>query len=179
MAKHIVKCPKCGKQFDTNTEQAVRIGARRYGHATCYPDNTDLVPLEIKEENKELTALKDYINKIYGSTANWVLINKQIKDYQKEYNYTLSGILKSLVWFYEIKGNSPEKSNGGIGIVPFAYQDAYNYYYSLFVAQSQNENITELTNRVKEVTIPPPEIRLPKRLFNLDDDEVEDDNEVY
>ena len=100
---------------------------------------------------------------------------KQIKDFQTQYNYSLSGILKSLVWFYEVKGNSPEKSNGGIGIVPYAYQDAYNYYYSLFVAQSQNAtiDIQELTNKVKEVVIPPPEIKLPKRLFNLED---EDDN---
>lgn len=176
---HLVKCSICGVQFDRDKIQAVRTGARRYAHQTCDPTNTDLVPLEIKEENKELTALKDYINKLYGNTANWVLINKQIKDYQKEYNYTLSGILKSLVWFYEVKANSPEKSNGGIGIVPFCYQDAYNYYYNLFVMQSQNEkNIVELTNKVKEVTIPPPEIRLPKRLFNLDD-EVDNDNEVH
>lgn len=175
MPKHVVKCPKCGIQFDTNSIQAVRIGARRYGHAKCYPDNTDFVPMETKTEDKDLTALKDYITKLYGDKANWILINKQIKNYQKEYNYSLSGILKSLVWFYEIKGNSPEKSNGGIGIVPYAYQDAYNYYYSLFIAQSQNAtiNIQELTNKVKEVVIPPPEIKLPKRLFNLED---EDDN---
>lgn len=175
MAKHIVKCPKCGVQFDTNSVQAVRISARRYGHASCYPDNTDFVPMETKTEDKDLTALKDYITKLYGDKANWHLIMKQIKDFQTQYNYSLSGILKSLVWFYEVKGNSPEKSNGGIGIVPYAYQDAYNYYYSLFVAQSQNAtiDIQELTNKVKEVVIPPPEIKLPKRLFNLED---EDDN---
>lgn len=177
MAKHLVKCPMCGIQFDTNQTQAVRVGARRYGHAECYPDNTDFVPMEVKEEDKDLIALKDYINKLYGTSANWVLINKQLKDYQKDYKYSLSGILKSLIWFYEVKGNSPDKSKGGIGIVPFCYKDAYNYYYSLFVAQSQNENkdIVELTNRVKEVVIPPPEIKLPKRLFNLDD-EVENDD---
>ena len=104
-----------------------------------------------------------------------MLINKQIKDFQKEYQYSLSGMLKSLIWFYEVKGNNPEKSNGGIGIIPYAYQDAYNYYYSLFVAQSQNAtvNIQEITNKVKEVVIPPPEIKTPIRLFNLED---EDDN---
>ena len=57
------------------------------------------------------------------------------------------------------------------------YQDAYNYYYALFLAQSQNENkdIKEITTKVKEVVIPPPKVILPKRFFNLDDEEVEDD----
>jgi hypothetical protein len=48
-----------------------------------------------------------------------------------KYNYTYSGIHRSLEYFYEVKGNSLDKANGGIGIVPFVYQDAYNYYYSL------------------------------------------------
>lgn len=175
MAKHMVKCSVCGKIFDRGSIQAVRTGARRYAHQSCDPNNQDLVPLEVKEEDKDLIALKEYISKLYGDKANWALITKQIKDYQKDYKYSLSGILKSLIWFYEVKGNSPEKSNGGIGIVPFAYQDAYNYYYSLFVAQSQNAtiDIQELTNKVREVTIPIPEIKEKKRFFKLGDDEEE------
>ena len=177
MAKHLVKCPKCGQIFDTNQIQAVRVGARRYGHASCYPDSTDFVELETKEENNDLVVLKDYISKLYGDKANWVLINKQIKDFQKDYNYSLSGILKSLVWFYEIKGNSVEKTNGGIGIVPFCYQDAYNYYYNLFVAQSQNKDkdIQEMTSRVKEIIIKAPERPIKKRFFKFLDEEVDDE----
>ena len=174
---HPVICSICGKKFDRDVVQAVKTGARRYAHATCDPNNQDLVPLADKSaQDKDLIALKDYIKNLYGDKANWHLIMKQIKDYQSQYNYSLSGMLKSLVWFYEVKGNSPEKSNGGIGIIPYAYQDAFNYYYSLFVAQSQNidKDIKEYTNKVKEITIPLPEIRLPKRMFNLDDDEVEE-----
>lgn len=172
---HLVKCSICGKTFDRDKVQAVKVGARRYAHYECKPDG-ELVPLAQKPaEDKDLIALKEYISKLYGDKANWVLITKQIKDYQKDYKYSLSGILKSLIWFYEVKGNSPEKSNGGIGIVPFAYQDAYNYYYSLFVAQSQNATIDvqELTNKVREVTIPIPEIKEKKRFFKLGDDEEE------
>ena len=174
---HPVICSICGKRFDRDVEQAVKTGACRYAHYKCKPDG-ELVPLAEKpEENKDLTTLKDYINKLYGDKANWHLIMKQIKDYQTKNGYSLSGILKSLIWFYEIKGNSPDKSNGGIGIVPFAYQDAYNYYYSLFIAQSQNadKDIKEYTNKVREITIPLPQIRLTKRFFNLDDDEVEEE----
>lgn len=163
MAKHIVKCPKCGQDFDTNSVQAVRVGARRYGHATCYPDNTDFIPLVQKpEEDPDLKKLKDYITKIYGDKANWPLITKQIKNYTKDKKYSLSGILKSLVWFYDVKHNSVEGSNGGIGIVEYCYQDAYNYYLALFIAQEANKNIV-LDNEIKEVTIAPPEMRGTKQ----------------
>ena len=163
MAKHIVKCPKCGLEFDTNSIQAVRVGARRYGHASCYPDSTDFVPLAKKpEEDEDLKKLKDYITKIYGDKANWPLITKQIKNYTKDKKYSLSGILKSLVWFYDVKHNSVDGSNGGIGIVDYCYQDAYNYYLALFIAQQANENKT-LSNEIKEITIAPPEMRGTKQ----------------
>lgn len=175
---HPIKCSICGETFDRDKIQAVRTGPRRYAHATCDPNNTDLVPLVVKEtkttkEQEDMKALKAYINEIYGKSANWVLITKQIKEFQKEYQYTTSGILKTLTWFYGVKGNSTEKSNGGIGIVPFAYQDAFNYYYDLFVAKSQNENIDieSYTSKVREITIPIPAIKEKKRLFNLEDDE--------
>ena len=163
MAKHIVKCPKCGQDFDMNSVQAVRVSARRYGHATCYPNNTDFMPLvEKTEENEDLKKVKDYISKVYGNKANWPLIMRQIKKFTTEKGYSLSGILKSLIWFYDIQHNNVDGSNGGIGIVEYAYQPAYNYYLALFIAQQANENKT-LFNEVKEVTITPPEMRGTKQ----------------
>jgi len=178
MAKHIVKCPKCGKSFDTNIEQAVKVSARRYGHATCYPDIKDFVPLAATQEDPDLTKLKKYIEQLFGKNANWAQINRQIKIYITDNNYSYSGILKSLVYFYGIKGNSIEKANGALGIVPFIYQDAYNYYYDLFLAQSRNadKNIENFIPKTKEITIRPPQRPILKRFFNfLNDDEVENE----
>ena len=160
---HIVICAICGKKFDRDSIQAVRHGARRYSHALCEPDNTDFVPLVQKpEEDPDLKKLKDYITKIYGNKANWPLITKQIKNYTKDKKYSLSGILKSLVWFYDVKHNSVDGSNGGIGIVEYCYQDAYNYYLALFIAQQANADKV-LDNEIKEVTITPPEMRGTKQ----------------
>ena len=179
MAKHIVKCPKCGESFDTNLIQAVKISARRYGHATCYPDIKDFVPMEQSQQDPDLIKLKNYIDKKYGDKAKWPLINRQIKIFTKDKGYSLSGILKSLVWFYDIKGNSIEGSNGGIGIAEYAYQDAYNYYYNLFIAQNQNKDkdIAHIITKTKEITIPLPQITLNKRLFNLDDEVLDNEQE--
>lgn len=166
---HYVICSVCGKRFDRDKIQAVKHGARRYSHYTCEPSG-EIVPLP--ERDPDLVKLEDYIQKLLGDDYNKARVNKQIKTFQEEYNYSLSGILKSLVYFFEVKGNSTEKANGGIGIVPFVYKDAYNYYYDLFVAQQQNnhKDIVTMTSKVKEVVIPPPRIILPKRFFNLDDE---------
>lgn len=152
MAKHVVKCAVCGEQFDTNSIQAVRYGARRYAHYSCYQEG-ELVPLG-PEADPDLIALKDYISKLFKQ-PNWAMINKQLKKYKEEQGYSYTGILKSLIYFYEVKANSTDKANGSLGIVPYVYQDAYNYYYSLFMAQQGTIN-KELIIKEKEITIRPP-----------------------
>lgn len=152
MAKHVIKCAICGNSFDTNSIQAVRHGARRYAHYECYPEG-ELVPMEVKvDKNSELNELKDYINKLYGKKANWAIITKQIKDYHKNYDYSYSGILKTLKYFYEVQNHSIEDSNGGIGIVPYTYDAAYDYYYKIYLGQQANQT-AEIKREVAEVTV--------------------------
>jgi hypothetical protein len=81
---------------------------------------------------------------------------------------------KALTYFYEIKGNSIEKANGGIGIIPYIYKDAYNYYYSLWLARQKNENkvVETYIPEVKEIIIAPPKRKIKKRnLFTFLDEE--------
>lgn len=171
---HYVICAICGKRFDRDKVQAVKHGARRYSHQSCEPSG-ETVPLP--QQDSDLTKLEEYIEKLLGKEYNRARVKKQIKDFTEENHYSYSGILKSLVYFYEVKGNSIEKANGGIGIVPFVYQDAYNYYYDLFLAQSRNEkkNVAEITSKTREITIRPPERPVTKRFFNFLDEEVEDE----
>ena len=165
MAKKMCKCAICGKEFDRNAVQAVRHGARRYSHWTCEP-NGELVPMENKID-PELDKLNNYIIKLLGENYNAARVKKQIKDF-KEQGMSYSGMLKSLIYFYEVKGNSKEKANGGIGIVPFVYKDAYNYYYDLFMAQQRNENKKPFIERVREIIIKPPKVKKPIKLSDLD-----------
>ena len=165
MAKKMCKCAICGKEFDRNAVQAVRHGARRYSHWTCEP-NGELVPMENKID-PELDKLNNYIINLLGKDYNAARVKKQIKDF-KEQGMSYSGMLKSLIYFYEVKGNSKEKANGGIGIVPFVYKDAYNYYYDLFMAQQRNENKKPFIERVREIIIKPPKVEKPVKLFDLD-----------
>lgn len=99
-----------------------------------------------------------------------------MNDYIKEYQYTYSGMLKALIYFYEVKGNNKNKANGGIGIIPFIYKDAYNYYYNLWMIQQSNKdkNVVDYVPKLKEIKIPIPKKEPRKRqVFTFLDEQEE------
>ena len=101
---------------------------------------------------------------------------KQINEYIQEYNYTYSGMLKALVYFYEIRGGSVDEAHEGVGILPYIYNDARDYYYNLWLAQQKNiyKDIKEFKPEVIEGRIPRPERNIIKRkLFSFLDEEAE------
>ena len=172
MAKYCI-CKVCGVKFDREKIQAVFAGARRYAHQTCMP-NGELVPMP--QVDKDLVALIEYAKNLLGNDYNAARVKKQIKDFKEEYGYSYSGMLKSLVYFYEVKGNSKEKANGGIGIVPFVYNDAYNYYLSLFQAAQANKNkdLNKHVAHIKEIVIKPPKVQMKKHFFDFLEDDYEE-----
>ena len=129
---------------------------------------------KLEELYKEKAELEQYIMKLLGENYINPRVRKQLNQYVEEYNYTYSGMLKALIYFYEVKGNSVEKANGGVGIIPWIYKDAYNYYYNLWMIKQRNEdkNISLYVPQVQEITIPIPQ-RKPykKNLFSFLDEE--------
>ena len=151
MAKVMVKCLYCGKQFDRISEPNVKIG-RRYAHKACYEAQDDETIKTEKDKND--------------------FYSKQAESYIKMYDFTYSGMLKSLKWFYEVKHNDKDSSNGKIGIIPYIYKDAYDYYYNLYLAQQRNKDITNYRLETKEVVIASPHVFItPPKLFDLGDED--------
>ena len=112
--------------------------------------------------------------KLFGTDYVHQRVKRQINDFIQQYNYTYSGIRKSLVYWYEVKGNSIDKANGGIGIVPYIYQDAYRYYYSLWEAKQKNKDKDIESYKPEEIVIhiPAPQRNIKKRkLFTFLDEE--------
>lgn len=158
MAKHIVKCPFCGQNFDVGKEEFVKVyGGRRYAHPECAKQKEEQEQELIKQkeekaltkkqkdeqktqEQKDKEALEEYVKKLFNETYVNPRARKQINTYVNDYNYTYSGILKALIYFYEIKHGNIEKAHGSLGIVPYIYKDSYNYYYSLWLAQQANKD---------------------------------------
>lgn len=169
---HIVTCIHCKKKFDRDKFPYVQVSPRRYAHKECSMTEDE----KLAQQEKDKIELENYIMKLYNITYVDARIKKQIKQYVEEYNYTYSGIHKALIYHFEIKGGSVEKANGGIGIVPYVYQQAYRYYYALWEAQQKNKDVivNEYIPVVKEIIIPIPQRQVKKRkLFTFLDEEVE------
>lgn len=167
---HIVTCVYCKKKFDRDKIPFVQISQRRYAHKECSEQENQRL---FKEEADKI-ALENYIIQLLKLEYITPKIRKQLNTYQEQYGYTYSGMHKALIYFYEIKGNSVEKANGGIGIIPYVYQDAYNYYYALWEAQQANKdkNIETYIPVEEVVRIPVPQRKLKKRkLFTFLDEE--------
>lgn len=168
---HMVKCAICNKTFDRDKIQAVKHGARRYSHFTCEPDG-EKVPLATKADS-DLEDLLKYIDELFKGTQNHARINQSIKKFHDELGYSYTGIKKSLTYFFEVKGNPLDKANKGIAIVPYIYEEAYNYYYNLYIAQQATQNKI-LFSQIKEYVIRPPKIRGSKqKLFKLGEEDEE------
>ena len=172
MAAHKVKCYYCNQIFDANKEPFVKPKANRYAHQKCHENAQS----NKTQEEKDYEALVEYIKHLLGPNPNprvWKQLReyKEMKDSRGNPLYSYSGIHKTLYWFYELKHNDIDKANGGIGIVPYVYEDASKYYYALYLAHIANEDkdIAHMQVKIREFTIEPPqaEKRQP-RLFNLD-----------
>ena len=152
--------------FDRDKEPFKQISERRYAHLTC----AIAAENEKNQAEKDKEDLENYIMNLLGEEFISPKVRKQINSYIETYNFTYSGMKKALVYFYEVKGNDKSKANGGIGIIPYVYRDAYNYYYSIWLANQKNEDkiVPNYKPIVREVRIPPPQLKPRKRrLFNF------------
>jgi hypothetical protein len=152
--------------FDRDKVPFKQISERRYAHLTC----AIAAENEKSQAEKDKEDLENYIMELLGEEYISPRVKKQMSSYIETYNFTYSGMKKALVYFYEVKGNDKSKAKGGIGIIPYVYRDAYNYYYSLWLANQKNEHkvITDYKPIVREVRIPPPQLKPRKRrLFSF------------
>ncbi len=117
---HIVKCVFCQEKFDRDKEKYQEIGYRRYAHLRCHEPKIDV-------DGTAYNMIIQYCSQIFGEKANFKRIGKQIKDFILQ-GMTYKGIYLSLKYWYDVKKNRIERSNGGIGIVPYIYKEASAYW---------------------------------------------------
>ena len=173
---HLVKCIYCGKTFDRDKVPFTAVTTRRYAHQSCAEAENNKQKQEVDDKLK----LNDYIIKLFNLDYVTPRIQKQLQKYIENYHYTYSGIHKALTYWFEIKNNPIESAKESIGIVPYIYQDAYNYYYALWLAQEANKGkqISDFIPQVKVIEISPPERKVKKRkLFTFLDIEEEKEGE--
>ena len=169
MARYVT-CSICKERFDRDKYPAVLVSSRRYAHALCAGT--------LSPEEQEREDLEQYIIKLFNLEHMDGRITLQIQKYLQDHpEYSYSGIKRTLEYFYEIKKNPLDKSNGGIGIVPWVYEEAKRYYYNQWLLSQKNEekDIAAYVPKVREIIIKPPkrEPRKQKIFTFLDEEEVE------
>ena len=122
------------------------------------PKSTVLGDCLTEEESKQKRSLISYIQELFGEKAN-AKTYTQIKNLMRDYPYfTYVGLEQSIRFFYEIKENPI--TNQGLGIVPYVYDQAQEYFKNLGEVQSHNASISNVNELYahKKVRIAPPKI---------------------
>ena len=168
---HQVKCSICGQTFDRDKIEFVKTSSRRYAHLTCHLRTKG----ELTEEENARLKIYEYTKNLFKANYSKAKIDSHLTKLMNENkNYTYSGILKSLIYWYEVRHGDVEKSYYGLGIVPYIYEQAYQYYYSIWLAQQNNKDkkVEDYVSNEKVVKIKTPK-RVPfikERHFNLLDE---------
>lgn len=125
----IVHCRICKGEIDRNKDpngEEWLMGSTNYFyHKTCY-ENWKKAQFNSDEEYIDL--IYDFISRDLKVSYDWYVCEAQRKKFVKENKMTNKGILFALKYFYEVKKGNWEKGHGGIGIVPFVYNDACAYW---------------------------------------------------
>ena len=107
------KCPYCNNEV--KEEDAIyNTKTKRYYHELCY---------NILLERKQLV---DYVCGLFNYKKPSVKIYQQMSNYY-ERGVSYSDMLLALKYFYEIKKGDINKSQGGIGIIPYVLDEAKDF----------------------------------------------------
>lgn len=146
---HPVKCIYCGERFDRDNEPFVEVSKNRYGHKDCYDGRLN----NLTEEERNKILLQEYILKLFNYSVVPVKVQRQIDNFIDIQGYTYTGMLQALQYFFSVQGHSTEKANGGIGIIPYVYEDANQYFLNIYKGRAENDKDTiSLAKRKLEKT---------------------------
>lgn len=107
------KCPHCN--YEVKEEDAIyNTKTKRYYHEFCYN--------ELLERKK----LCDYVCELFNYKKLSVRIYQQMANYY-ERGVSYTDMLFALKYFYEIKKGDINKSQGGIGIIPYVLDEAKEF----------------------------------------------------
>lgn len=122
----MVKCYYCQQSVDKDI--AIRFEEKNFHNSCC-------------QEYIDRKEIYKYVAHLFGfknENKPGPVIISQLKTFKEKYSYyTFKGILNALTYFYEIKKGSKEKANEGIGIVPYVYDEAQEYYKKLNYKQEK------------------------------------------
>ena len=156
----LVKCQYCQQMVDKDV--SVRFEDKNFHEKCC-------------QDYKDRKKIYKYVAHLFGFKSEnrpGPVIISQLKNFMEKYPYyTYEGILNALTYFYDVKKGSKKKASEGIGIVPYVYDEAQEYYQKLNYKQ---EKVAETI--IKQLDKEPVVIKVKKQrekkekpLYNLEE----------
>lgn len=156
-------CLFCNEDIDIRSEKYTLVG-NRYAHTSCYKEGAS-------EEIEAINALYDYLAKEICIKVDYMKMKSQRKNFLKQNkSATDEGILNTLKYFYGIQKAPATKAQGGIGIVPYLYEEAQEYYKNVDKKKEEIKNGIEKQLDLDKVIvrITKPEKQKEKEYIDLD-----------
>ena len=162
-------CPGC-KQAVEKIEENKVVGKNnhtRYWHPDCLREDRNKKERKMAEEMGR-KAIFNYLIDL-GMKPNYAFWGRQRNDFINKYGYCDSGILMALKYWFGEKKNSIEKANGGMGIVPYIYDEAQRYYKNIILKKRKlaEQAIRQQQEKNKVIKISENKIDTRKKYIDL------------
>jgi hypothetical protein len=156
----LVKCVVCGDAINKTVDPFVLLN-RRYAHEYCAVQ--EQVDKNIRKQ------LNSFIMELWDGAPNFGMVGRQINQFQTDYKYTLSGILGTLHYCYNVKKIGFDKAQG-IGIVPYYYKEARKYFEAIEKGRANSSELLDTKHIV--VNIAPPRSEVIRKINEIQWEEI-------
>lgn len=145
-----VKCRYCGQTFKKEEVDWIMPSKNFYYHTNCWlqkeKTKKQVGVQTVATDEQWYKYTKDFLKKDLKIYCNWPKITTQRSSLKKK-GFTDKGIYLSLCYYYNVMKGDPEKAEGGIGIVPYIYEEAEKYWREQYKKQ---KTILESLEKQKE-----------------------------
>lgn len=151
-------CAYCSKPIES---VRYRTHRSKHYHNDCY--NALIQSVESAQGEMVISSdaeLEEYLRNLFRVNELPMSIRTQLRLYIERDKLKPTIIRKVLEYFYDIKGNNPDYERPSIGIVPYVYDEAREFYRRLYAAE-QDAKTARITTESRVVRISPPDTSLP------------------
>lgn len=138
-----VMCRLCKQRFDreklVKDVDWIMPSRNYYYHKSCYENwISDKGNLKATRADEQWEGyIWDYLKRDLKLPVDFYKCDSQRKNFIKNKHYTNKGIFFALKYFYEVKKGDIDKSEGGIGIVPYVYAESTAYWQEKYARQKE------------------------------------------
>ncbi len=153
-----LKCPVCESY---NYKEEAIYYQKRYYCKVCYENKT--------KESNDYKNLIQFICDIYEINVPTGFMFAQIKNFKEQYNYTYKGMELTLDYFYNVKTDNTPDTDKGLGIIPYIYEEAKQFFIEKRNIKKNTEgiDIQGITNIVNVIHIKKSDQRVEKDYKNI------------